>query len=72
LSTASYTGQGAHQASTQWALEASSLGIKWSGLEVDPSVPSSAEVKNAQNYTYTPVHVYRDTRTLAFTVAAVK
>jgi len=38
-----------------WAL---TTGIKWPGLEADHSPPSSAEVKNAWNYTSTPPDIF--------------
>jgi hypothetical protein len=46
---------GPTQLPIQCVLEAVSLGVKWPGRETDHSSPSSAEVKNAWSYTYTPL-----------------
>jgi len=49
------SGPGAHtQSPTQWVMGVLSPGVKWPGYEADNSPPSSAEVKNALIYTYTP------------------
>jgi hypothetical protein len=45
------TGSGAHPASIQWVPEALSLGIKRRGREADHLPQSSAQDKNAWNYT---------------------
>jgi hypothetical protein len=42
----------------QWVLGALSLGVKRPGHETDHSPPSSAEVKNASNYTSTPQYAF--------------
>jgi hypothetical protein len=42
----------------QWVPGALSLAIKLLELEADPSLPSSAEVKNAWRYTSTPQYVF--------------
>jgi hypothetical protein len=47
-------GSGAHPASYQMERGAFSPGVKRLGYEVDHSLPSSAEVKNALSYTSTP------------------
>jgi hypothetical protein len=47
-------GLGPTQPSIQWVQGAFSLGVKRPGHEADHSPPSSAEVKNAWNYTSTP------------------
>jgi hypothetical protein len=33
-------------------------GVNWPGREADHSLPSSAEVKNAWSYTFTPSYVF--------------
>jgi len=45
---------GPTQLPTQWVPRALSLEVKRPGSEADYSPSSSAEVKNAWNYTYTP------------------
>jgi hypothetical protein len=45
---------GPTQPPIQWVSLALSLGLKQPGCEVDHSLPSSAEVKNAWGYTCTP------------------
>jgi hypothetical protein len=35
-----------------------SLEVKWLGLEINHSIPSSAEVKNAWRYTSTPIRLH--------------
>jgi hypothetical protein len=47
-------GSGPTQPPIQWVPRALSLGVKRPGREVDPSPPSSAEVKNLLSYTSTP------------------
>jgi hypothetical protein len=49
---------GPTQPPIQWVPEALSLGVKRLGREADHSPPSSAEVKNAWNYTSTPQYVF--------------
>jgi hypothetical protein len=47
------------QPPVQWVpWEALSLGVKRLGREADHSPPSTAEVKNAWNYTSTPQYVF--------------
>jgi hypothetical protein len=48
------TGFGAHPASYSVSASGSFLGVQRPGYEADHSYPSSAEVKNAWNYTSTP------------------
>jgi hypothetical protein len=45
---------GLNQPLIQWVPGALSLGVKRQGREADHLLPSSAENKNAWNYTYTP------------------
>jgi hypothetical protein len=52
--TASRPALGPTQPPTQWAPVALSLGVKRPGREANHSLPSSAEVKNAWSYTFTP------------------
>jgi hypothetical protein len=54
FTTASRTALGPTQPRIQWVPGALSLGVKRPGREADHSPPSSAEVKNAWNYTSTP------------------
>jgi hypothetical protein len=42
------------QPPVQWVLEALKPGVKRPAREADHSPPSSAEVKNAWSYTFTP------------------
>jgi len=42
------------QPSVHWLLGELKQGVKWPGHEADHLPPSSAEVKNAWNYTSTP------------------
>jgi hypothetical protein len=46
------------QTPIQWVSEAPSLGIKWLGNEADHSPPSSAKLKNALSYTFTPQYTF--------------
>jgi hypothetical protein len=48
---------GLTQPHIQWIPRALSLGVKWLGHEADHSPISSAEVKNAQSYTFTHLYV---------------
>jgi hypothetical protein len=48
------TGSGAHPASYPTGTEGSFRGVRRTGREADQSPPSSAEVKNAWRYTFTP------------------
>jgi hypothetical protein len=53
------TGSGAHPPPIQWVSGALSLEVKRSGRKADHSLPSSAEVKNAWSYTFTPpIHLH--------------
>jgi hypothetical protein len=54
LTTASGTALRPTQPPIQWVPGTLSLGVKRPGLEADHSPPSSAEVKNAWSYTFTP------------------
>jgi hypothetical protein len=54
FTTASRTALGPTQPPIQWVLGALSLEVKRPGREADHSPPSSAEAKNAWNYTSTP------------------
>jgi hypothetical protein len=54
FTTASRTALGSTQPLVQWVPGALSLGVKRPGREADHSTPSSAEVRNAFNYTSTP------------------
>jgi hypothetical protein len=45
---------GPTQTPIQWVTGALSPGVKWQGRDADHSPTSSAEVKNAWNYTSTP------------------
>jgi hypothetical protein len=50
---------GPTQPPIQWIPGALSLGVKWSGREADHSPPSSAEIKDAWNYTSTaPIRLH--------------
>jgi hypothetical protein len=51
FTTASKPALGPTQPPIQWTPGALSMGIKWPGSEADDTPPSSAEVKNAWNYT---------------------
>jgi hypothetical protein len=53
FTTESKTALGSTQPPIQWVPGALSLEVKWPGREADHSPPSSAEVKNAWNYTST-------------------
>jgi hypothetical protein len=77
FTTMSRPALGPIQPPIQWVPGALSLGVKWLGCEADHSPPSSAEVKTAWSYTYTPeyafmvwcsVKKYRDNFTFTFTV----
>jgi len=46
------------QTPIQWVSGALSSDVKWPGPEADRSTPSSAEVKNAWGYTFTPQYVF--------------
>jgi hypothetical protein len=54
FTTASRTALGPTQPPIQWVPGALSLGVTRMGREADHLPPSSAEVKNAWSYTYTP------------------
>jgi hypothetical protein len=54
FTTASRPALGSTQPPVQWIPGAVSLGVKQPGRKADHSPPSSAEVKNAWNYAYTP------------------
>jgi hypothetical protein len=54
FTTASRQALGPSQPPIQWVPLAVSLGVKRPGREADHLPPSSGEVKNAWNYTYTP------------------
>jgi hypothetical protein len=54
LTTASTTALGPTQPPIQCVQGALSLGVKRTGCEADHSPPSSARVKNASSYTFTP------------------
>jgi hypothetical protein len=58
FTTASGTVLGTTQSPIQWVPGVLSLGVKRPGHEIDHSPPSSAEVKNARNYTSTPQYVF--------------
>jgi hypothetical protein len=58
FTTTSRLAVGPTQPPNQWAPVALSLGIKWMGHEADHSPPSSAEVKNACSYTFTPPYAF--------------
>jgi hypothetical protein len=49
---------GPTQSPIQWVPGAVSLGVKRLGREADHSPPSSADVKNAWSYTFTPQYVF--------------
>jgi hypothetical protein len=51
---------GPTQPPIQWVPVALSLVVKWPEREADHSPPSSAEVKNAWRYTYTPQYVFME------------
>jgi hypothetical protein len=59
LSTSSKPDLGPIQPPIQWVPGVLSPGAKWPGREVDYSPPTSAEVKNAWIYTFTPPYVLR-------------
>jgi hypothetical protein len=75
FTTASGTALGPTQPPIQWVTGAVSLGVKRPGREADHSPPSSAEIKNAWNYTSTPQYAFmvwclvkhRDNFTFTFT-----
>jgi hypothetical protein len=46
------------QPPTQWIPWALSLGVKWPVCEADHSPPSTAKVKNAWSYTFTPQYAF--------------
>jgi hypothetical protein len=52
------TGSGTHPTSYPMGIERFSPRVKWPGSEVVHSPPSIAEVKNAWNYTSTPLYVF--------------
>jgi hypothetical protein len=54
ITTTSRPALGPTQPPIQWVPEAHFLGVKWPGSEADHSPPSSAEIKNAWRYIYTP------------------
>jgi hypothetical protein len=54
FTTAYRTALGPTQPPIQWVPAAFSLGVKRPGREADHSASSSAEVKNAWTYTFTP------------------
>jgi hypothetical protein len=58
LITASRTALGPTQPPIQWVSGVLSLGVKRPGREADHSLPSSAEVRNAWSYTYTPQYAF--------------
>jgi hypothetical protein len=58
FATASRTALGPTQPPIQWIPGTLSLGVKRQGREADHSLPSSAEVKNAWSYTFTPQYVF--------------
>jgi hypothetical protein len=58
FATASRLALGLTQYPIQWAPETSVEGIKRPVREADHSPPSSAEVKNAWNYTSTLLYVF--------------
>jgi hypothetical protein len=58
FTTASRPALGTTQPPIQWVPEALSLGVKWPGREADRSPPSSAEVKSAGSYTFTPQYTF--------------
>jgi hypothetical protein len=58
FSTASRTALAPTQPPIQWVRGALSLGVKRPGREADHSPPSSAEVRNAWNYTFTPQYAF--------------
>jgi hypothetical protein len=51
-------GSGAHSASYPMGTRGSFSGVKRPGREADHSPPSSAEVKNAYRYTFTPQYAF--------------
>jgi hypothetical protein len=58
FNAASRTVLGPTQPPIQWVPGALSLGVKRPRREADHSSPSSAEVKNAWSYTFTPHYVF--------------
>jgi hypothetical protein len=58
FTTASRPALGPTQPPIRWVPVALSLGVKWLGREADHSPPSSAEVKNAWNYTSLPQYAF--------------
>jgi hypothetical protein len=58
FTTASRLGLRPTQPPFHWVSVAVSLGVKWPGREADHTPPSSAEVKNAWRYTYTPQYIF--------------
>jgi hypothetical protein len=58
--TASRTVLKPTQPPIQWVPGSLSLTVKRPGREADHSLPSSAEVKNARNYTSTPLYVFME------------
>jgi hypothetical protein len=58
FNTTSRPALGPTQSPIQWVPGAVSVGVKRPGREADDSLPSSAEVKNAWSYTFTPQYVF--------------
>jgi len=52
------TSSGAHLASYLVSTEGLSPQVKWSGHEIDSSLPSNAKVKNAWSYAPTPPYIF--------------
>jgi hypothetical protein len=58
FTTVSRTVLGPTRPPIQWVPGTLALGVKRPGREADDSPPSSAEVKNAWSYTFTPQYVF--------------
>jgi hypothetical protein len=58
LFAASRLAQGPAQPPAQWVAGALSPGVKWPGNEANHAPPSSAEVRKAWSYTFTPPYIF--------------